>query len=114
MKRIRMLVSVILVMAVMLSTFLMPAAAATIEDDTVEPCAALLWCPECDQMTATYVRSECNVVAVDPVISCDYVINEVHDHEIHHSYDVLRCSKCGLVEDDIRYRVYCTAYALYI
>ena len=114
MKRIKMLVSVILVMAVMLSTFLMPASAATIEDDTVEPRAVLLWCPECDQLTATYVNSVCDVVAVDPVISCDFILNSVHNHEIHHTYDILRCSKCGLVEDDVRYRVYCTAYTLYI
>lgn len=42
MKKIRMLVSVVLVMAVMLSTLLMPASAATIEDGAIEPRAAML------------------------------------------------------------------------
>lgn len=114
MKRIRMLVSVILVMAVMLSTFLMPASAAVIEDNTVEPCATLLWCPECDQLTARYIRSETEILSTDIVYFCDYIRGSRHEHEVHRTYDVLRCSTCGIVEDRIDYPVYCVGYGMYI
>lgn len=114
MKKVKMLVSVVLVMAVMLSTFLMPASAATIEDNAMEPRAAMLWCPECGMQRATYVTSKTEVLSSDTVYYCDFQINAYHEHEVHRTYDVLRCPNCGLVEDDINYPVYCTAFGFYI
>ena len=114
MKRSRMIVSVILVIAFMLSTFLIPVSAAVIEDSTVEPQAAMLWCPECDRLTARYVSSELEVIDEWTTYKCFFTTGPSHRHEIHHTYDVLQCQNCGFVEDDIRDRDYCALYTIYV
>lgn len=110
MKKFKKVVSVFMVMVLMLSVFSFTASAAS----TTESRAALLWCPECGMQRATYVTSKIEVVDSGTVYYCDFNINAYHVHEVHRTYDVLRCPNCGLVEDDIRYPVYCKGFYGYI
>ena len=112
MKRIRMFASVILVMAMMLSVFAMPAAA--IDGNSAEPRVAMMPCPKCEQLTATYVRSVFEVAKEYSVYSCDMVLNTSHKHQIHHDYDVLQCYNCGRVATPTSDKVYCCYACLYI
>ena len=105
MKKLKMFVSAIIVMALMLSTPLVPASAAT--NDTVEPRAALLWCPECERMTARYLSSGYDIVSVFEVYDCQFTPTVHHDHEIRHMYDQLNCSSCGRVKEVTAHKVYC-------
>lgn len=112
MKKIKMFVSVVIVIALMLSTLLVPASAAT-KEDILEPLAAYYFCPECEQMTARYLSSGYDVVSVYEVYTCDFAPSRHHYHEIHHLYDMLNCSSCGRVKDITDHKVYCEIEKLY-
>lgn len=104
MKKFKMIVSVFMVMVLTLSVFSFTASAAS----TNQPRAALVLCPECVQITARYIDTVRVCVSTHKVYTCDYVMNELHDHEVYREYDVLNCSNCGRVEVDVDYPVYCT------
>ena len=112
MKKARMFASVILVMAMMLSVFSMPAAA--IDGNSAEPRAAMMPCPKCEQLTATYVRSVEELSKEYAVTSCDYVNNKSHKHKIYHVHDVLQCYNCGRVNTPVDDQIYCCYAGLYI
>lgn len=63
---------------------------------------------------ATYVTSKTEVLSSGAVYYCDFRPDVVHQHEVHRTYDVLRCPTCGLVEDYINYPVFCTASGFYL
>ena len=100
----RKITSVILAIVLALSFFAFSASAA----NEVEPRAAWILCPQCDQQRATFVRHEDIVVNTYNVWFCDHVAwGQYHTHSVHRTCDVIRCQNCGIVEDFIEYPVYC-------
>lgn len=101
MKGIRMFISVILAMVLMLSTFLFPASAAVIDDNTIEPQYTIVLCPACDRQTAKLISTNTTVLSREyvykPVNGCEARFLDPHYHETTRRFEAYNCSYCGSV-----------------
>lgn len=99
MMKVRKLLSLILVLATMLSVLVLPVAAAIV--DEVDPCAAESQCSNCGNFTMTQRTVNKTETVYKTCRACTYG----HKHEQVNCYYDNYCSSCGYERWIFRYTV---------
>lgn len=104
MKRINLLVSVVLVMALMLSILLMSVSAAAPSDNVVSPQYEAVRCPDC--LRSSRIVTETSE-SWETEAACHLGGAIVHNHLYVTTYKYSDCATCGLSLLESKTKVYC-------